>query len=167
MGHLGFTADAGSIKNLFTGMCVDLPGTGKGINYGVHQWYCVHSDTDNEEFSFQRTRTVGTAAYYRVRNKDSLQCLDLPNTGWVAAGTRVNMWDCTQVVATDNQEGVRDHAFGDDRFLHRNVADWGLCLDVPGVWQQGRRDGARPQARPCDVNDDHLWTRYVVAAQNS
>jgi hypothetical protein len=150
------------IKNASTSMCLDLPGVGPGINYGVHQWTCTHSDGDNQQFNFKITRTIGSTPYYEIRNNKSGQCLDLPNTGWVENGALVNMWNCAAAPAADNQEWMTYYPSGGDWFLLKNVANPGLCLDVPGVWQDGPRQGVRLQVWPCNVNDDHMWKRYNV-----
>lgn len=140
------------IRNVMTGMCVDLPGTGNGREGGpVSQYDCRPGNGDNQQFWFLSVNDRSDE-FAIMNDRDGL-CLDVPGGGEVDEGTPVSQYRCL-LGDRDNQMFT---AVGNrSRFMLRHVQT-DLCLDVDGVNGAGGRD-AKLTLWPCDRRDDHYWT---------
>lgn len=140
-----------TIRNLYTGRCIDLPGFGPGVANGpVNQYTCNSSSADNQIFVLDDLN-IGDGLYYIRNVKDNL-CLDVPGFGSVPAGTLVSEYFCNHTL-NDNQLFIATRRADGGRWLY-NIAS-GLCLDVAGVRTGG--NDARLTLFNCNDNDDHSW----------
>ncbi|MGW2562254.1 RICIN domain-containing protein, partial [Streptomyces sp. NPDC001514] len=95
------------LKNASTGLCADIPGTGKGrLDQPVQQAACVTGTGDNQMWSLtkgnSKTTGPGGTTLYVVKNlKDGL-CLDVPGYGALGATQVVSEYSCNLTTA-DNQ----------------------------------------------------------------
>lgn len=139
----------GTIVNLTTGQCVDLPGSGDSApGTGVDQYTCLPG-TDNQEFEL-----VDQSGLLLIRNVKSNYCLDLAGTGSSEIGAVVVVDPC-QAGSSDNQMW-RAKAQGDGFYLV-NVKS-GLCLDVSNSNDQEREQlGQILTLYTCRPDDDHVW----------
>ncbi|MDH2393683.1 RICIN domain-containing protein [Streptomyces sp. HNM0663] len=146
------------IKNVMTGMCVDIPNYGKGALDGpVNQFPCARTG-DNQLWDLvvaDKGAGPSGADLFTIRNGKDGYCLDLPGYGGQAATTSVSEWYCNGTAA-DNQLWYLDKK-ATGKFWIRNHASGNLCLDVAGYYGVGGRD-ARLTIFHCDLKDDQLWS---------
>lgn len=147
------------IRNVLTGMCVDIPGAGKGRpGDGVDQSICDGSSRDNQRWNLvvgEKGAGPGGSDLVTIRNyKDGL-CLNLPGRGTVSKGD-VTEYGC-HPGAGDNQMWYLDEKTS-GRYWIRSYSSAGhQCLDVSGLDGSGP-SGAGLTIFPCSLQDDHLWT---------
>jgi hypothetical protein len=140
------------IRNVMTGMCIDIPGTGDGREGGaVNQWDCRPGSGDNQLFWLLSYNNRDNE--FAIANDRDGLCLDVPGGGEVRPGTPVTQYRC---VLGDRDNQMFTAVGGRSRFMLRHVQT-DMCLDVDGVAGTGGRD-ARLTLWPCDRRDDHYWT---------
>ncbi|MFE6281198.1 RICIN domain-containing protein [Streptomyces sp. NPDC057877] len=146
------------VKNVMTGMCVDVPGYGKGqLDGPVNQFPCARTG-DNQLWDLVVTGDgagPSGADLFVIRNSADGYCLDLPDYGGRASGTPVSEYHCNGTTA-DNQLWYLDKR-SDGRFWIRSHSSGNRCLDVSGFNGVGGRD-ARLTIYDCAASDDHLWS---------
>jgi hypothetical protein len=147
------------IKNVMTGMCVDIPNYDKGrLDGPVQQFTCDGSAHDNQRWVLdvgQRGAGPNGADLFTIRNTKDGFCFDLPGFDPVESGD-VTEWHCDPGSGDNQRWYLERRAKG--KYWIRNVSSKGRqCLDVAGV----RGDGG-PNAKlgiyPCDPKGDHLWS---------
>ncbi|GAB6901825.1 RICIN domain-containing protein [Kineosporia succinea] len=142
---------AGLIKNLKTGLCVDLPGTGAaGENVLVTQYTCTYGSGDNQEYELL-LQPDGTFA---IRNVKSHWCLDVNGSGAAESGIVVNTHTCL-LGDGDNQMFTKQKQGGG--FYLKNVKS-GLCLDVSDEGDGNLAADQQLRLLTCSPDDDHVWT---------
>ncbi|MGW2562277.1 RICIN domain-containing protein [Streptomyces sp. NPDC001514] len=145
------------IKNASTGLCADVPGTGKGKSgASVQQARCTEGTGDNQMWSLikgnSKTTGPGGTTLYVVKNlKDGL-CLDVPGYGAVGATQVVSEYSCNLTTA-DNQLWWLDKRANNTYWI-RNYTSNDLCLDVSG---HSSRAAAPLTLWHCSDNDDQNW----------
>lgn len=146
------------IKNVMTGLCVDVPNYGKGTVDGpVNQFTCRRTG-DNQLWDLVVSRSgagPSGADLFTIRNSKDGYCLDLPYYDGRAAGTKVSEYHCDGTTA-DNQLWYLDKK-SEGKFWIRNYSSGNRCLDVDGYYGVGGKD-ARLTIFDCDLKDDHLWS---------
>lgn len=147
------------LRNVMTGMCLDVPGGGEGApGDKVQQDPCTRSTADNQLWDLvvnQKGAGPKGADLFSIRNyKDGL-CLDLDGTGAAPSRSFLKQGTC-RAGAADNQMWYLDRK-AKGRFWIRNHKSNGLCLDVQHLYGAGGR-GAGITLYPCDIKDDHLWS---------
>lgn len=146
------------IKNVMTGMCVDIGGYGNGkVNGPVNQFTCRRSG-DNQLWDLvvtQKGAGPSGADLFMIRNSKDGYCLDLGEYGSRPARTPVSEFHCNGTLA-DNQLWYLDKK-SDGKFWIRNHVSADRCLDVAGYYGSGGKD-ARLTIFDCDLKDDHLWS---------
>ncbi|MFB8775241.1 RICIN domain-containing protein [Streptomyces broussonetiae] len=146
------------VKNVMTGMCVDVPGYGKGTPDGpVNQFPCARTG-DNQLWDLVVTGDgagPSGADLFVIRNSVDGYCLDLPDYGGRASGTPVSEYHCNGTIA-DNQLWYLDKR-SEGKFWIRSYSSGNRCLDVSGFNGVGGRD-ARLTIYDCAASDDHLWS---------
>ncbi|MEV5711017.1 RICIN domain-containing protein [Actinoallomurus sp. NPDC052274] len=158
--NAGSSAASGVLlKNVMTGMCVDVPGFGKGtIDGKVQQHTCDGSSADNQRWDLvvgQKGAGPNGADLFTIRNTKDGYCLDLPDYGTVDKGD-VTEWYCDPGPG-DNQMWYLERKSSGAYWI-RNVKTPGdQCLDVAGLNGSGGQD-AKLTTFPCSLQDDHLWT---------
>jgi hypothetical protein len=147
------------IKNVMTGLCVDIPGYGKGkVDGPVEQHTCNGSSSDNELWDLvvnQKGAGPGGVDLFTIRNSKDNYCLDLPGYDPVTQAD-VTEWRCDPG-PQDNQMWYLDKK-APGRFWIRSARS-GSCLDVSGLHGSGGK-GAKITVYPCDIKDDHLWSFF-------
>ncbi|MGV9844645.1 RICIN domain-containing protein [Streptomyces fungicidicus] len=135
------------LRNVATGKCADLPYFDKGsVDGPVSQYNCRPTTGDNQLWDLEVTDADGGpqgASLFVVRNRKDGLCMDLPNYGSVAPGTKVTEYHCARSRA-DNQLWWLDPKSGGHWI--RNVAS-GLCMSVAGGGSAG--NDARLQVVRC------------------
>ncbi|WP_405389901.1 RICIN domain-containing protein [Streptomyces sp. NBC_01102] len=147
------------IKNVVTGLCVDVPDYGKGkVNGTVEQFTCDGTARDNQLWDLvvnQKGAGPGGADLFTVRNSKDNYCLDLPDFGGKPVHTRVYEYYCRPGSGDNQMWFLEKRANG--AFWIRNHASNGRCLDVAGSDGSGGR-GAALMLFDCSDQDDHLWS---------
>lgn len=147
------------LRNVMTGLCADVPGTGKGKADGpVQVDECNGTARDNQRWDLvvnQKGTGPGGADLFTIRNSKDGLCMDLPGYDPVASTTKVTEWRCDPG-SGDNQMWYLDRK-AKGRFWIRNDSSNGLCLDVAGVEGAGG-PGAALTVYPCSITGDHLWS---------
>ncbi|QMU74059.1 ricin-type beta-trefoil lectin domain protein [Streptacidiphilus sp. P02-A3a] len=171
------------IQNNWTGQCADLPNYGAPtLADGMEQFQCAYGSSDNQMWYLQQQGTApdGEPLYWIRNALGSNLCLDLPDYGAAASGSRAATFTCTTPVSSDNQlwelPFVNSTSSGGLGVLVRNYKD-GLCLDVSG-WAYDNSDKSPDAALgvfQCSgtgsqwgVNhgfDDHLWNLMANPTQ--
>lgn len=145
------------IRNHGTGLCVDEPGTGAGMqDGGIYQNNCFPRTEDNQEFAFvpQGVDSKGNQLYW-IRNIDDSFCLDLKGVGAPPSGAAVHGTLCLK---NDNQEWRLEKSIivgKVQRYWIINASS-GLCLDLPGVATAG--PDTQLLLSNCRLNDDNDWS---------
>lgn len=100
----------------------------------------------------------GNSDLVQIRNLMDGYCMDLPDYGAAAIGTRVNEYACTRKME-DNQLWWVEKRKSTGRYWIRNYASNGLCLDVSGLSSKGedRADGRPFTIYTCSDTDDQGW----------
>ncbi|MFD4688690.1 RICIN domain-containing protein, partial [Streptomyces sp. NPDC058461] len=146
------------IKNVMTGLCVDVPNYGRGrVDGPVNQYTCDRTG-DNQLWDLVVTKeNAGPAGadLFTIRNSLDGYCLDLPYYGGRPARTAVSEYHCNGTTA-DNQLWYLDKKSA-GKFWIRSHSSGNLCLDVSGYYGSGGKD-ARLTIFDCDLKDDHLWS---------
>jgi hypothetical protein len=146
------------IRNVMTGLCVDVPDYGNGAPDGpVNQYVCDRTG-DNQLWDLVVTQDgagPSGADLFVIRNSKDGYCLDLGEYGGRPAGTKVSEFHCNGTTA-DNQLWYLDKR-STGKFWIRNHASGNRCLDVDGFNGVGGRD-ARLTIFDCSPSDDHLWS---------
>jgi hypothetical protein len=147
------------IKNVMTGMCVDIPAFGKGtLNGRVQQHTCDGSAHDNQRWDLvvgQKGGGPNGANLFTIRNTKDGYCLDLPGYGSVDQGG-VTEWHCDPGPRDNQMWYLEKKATG--RYWIRNFSSKNRqCLDVSGLNGSGGQD-ARLTIYPCSLQDDHQWS---------
>ncbi|MBT0772283.1 ricin-type beta-trefoil lectin domain protein [Kineosporia sp. J2-2] len=115
-------AGLGVIKNLNTGLCVDLPDAGVPAAGGaISEYECIPGAGDNQDF---QAVEVGDQVW--LRNLKSNYCLDLPGAEAVDPLTVVLASPCVQGTSDNQMFQARVQGKG---FAFVNVKS-DLCLDV-------------------------------------
>lgn len=141
----------GGIKNLATGMCVDLPGTGAaGENVLATQYYCTPGAADNQAYE----TITATDGSFLLRNVKSQWCLDVNGSGNVDAGIVVNTHTC--LLGDSDNQMFRKQAQGDGFYLVHVKS--GLCLDVSNENNNQLMPDQKLTLWHCSPDDDHVWT---------
>ncbi|MFI5570420.1 RICIN domain-containing protein [Streptomyces sp. NPDC051740] len=134
------------LKNVATGKCADLPYFEKGsVDGPVSQYNCRPTTKDNQLWDLEVADSnggPGGASLFVIRNRKDGLCMDLPNYGSVAAGTKVTEYHCRP--AADNQLWWLDPRSGG--YWIRNAAS-NLCMSVVGGSSAG--NDARLQVARC------------------
>jgi hypothetical protein len=147
------------IKNRMTGLCMDVPGYGRGkVDGSVEQFTCDGSNNDNQLWDLvvnQKGAGPGGADLFTIRNAKDDYCADLPDFGAKPVHTRVHEYYC-RPGSGDNQMWYLDKR-ANGAFWIRNHVSKGLCLDVAGEDGAGAR-GAKLMLFTCSDGDDHLWS---------
>jgi hypothetical protein len=134
------------LKNVKTGYCMDLPGTGKGAADGkIGQNNCSSGSGDNQEWEL-----VQVGSQVQIRNLKDKLCVDLPGTGNIDPGSLVSEFPC--VVGTgDNQMFTLKKVEGGYYLRHvkstmcLEVHDAGSNINSPlGLWH-------------CFPDNDDIW----------
>lgn len=145
------------IRNVMTGMCVDVPGYGDGqLNGKVEQHTCHGSSGDNQLWDLVVDKDSGPrgATLFTIRNSKDGLCLDLPGSGTVRQAG-VTEYGC-RPGAGDNQMWYLERK-ASGRYWIRSYDSVGhQCLDVSGLHGSGGQD-ANLTIYPCSLQDDHLW----------
>lgn len=147
------------IRNVMTGLCVDIDGLDNGVENGpVQQYHCDKSTSNNQLWDLvvnQKGAGPDGADLFTIRNSKDGLCLDLPGSGPVASRTDVKEGRCNPG-GGDNQMWFLDKK-GANRFWVRSHSSPKLCLDVAE-----KAGGGGPKAKltvyGCDPKDDHLWS---------
>lgn len=139
-------AEMGVIKNLNTGLCVDLPDVGVPAAGGaISEYDCIPGSGDNQDF---QSVAVGNQVW--LRNLKTNYCLDLPGSGSVDPLTVVLASPCVQG-SSDNQM-FRAKAKGDG-FTFVNVKS-NLCLGVADP----EHDNHNLVVATCSGGGNQIWT---------
>jgi hypothetical protein len=148
------------LKNVTTGQCADVPNYGNGkVDGPVNQYPCNGTSADNQLWDLvphkEAGKGPGGSVLFLIRNSKDGLCMDLPNYGGVAGGTRITEYPC-QATRSDNQYYWLDRR-SDGTYWIRNLASRNLCLNVAGAGT-GRNDAAL-QVGTCNdsANDDAHW----------
>ncbi|MFD8384644.1 RICIN domain-containing protein [Streptomyces sp. NPDC059679] len=147
------------LKNVFTGLCADVPfyTAGKKGEH-VNQYYCDGTDKDNQLWRMTSPRPDagpgGTDLVQFANLKDGL-CIDLLTRGGQPAGTGLQESDCTGTMG-DNQLWWFDPA-GDGSVRIRNYASNHLCLKVNGLGAEKKEPDQRLVIGSCGSRDDSRW----------
>lgn len=147
------------LKNVFTGLCADVPFYGAGKKgQDVNQYHCDGTDKDNQLWRMTSPRPGagpgGTDLVQFANLKDGL-CMDLPTRGAQPAGTGLLEANCTGTMG-DNQLWWFDPA-GDGSVSIRNYASNHLCLKVNGQGAEKKEPAQRLVIGPCGSRDDSRW----------
>nr|WP_269328729.1 RICIN domain-containing protein [Kineosporia babensis] len=141
----------GVVRNLVTGYCVDLSGTGAvSENVLVVQNDCVPGKADNQAYETV-TQADGT---FLLRNVKSQWCLDVNGSGNVEPGIVVNTHTC--LLGDQDNQMFKKQAQGDGFFLVHVKS--GLCLDVSNENNGQTSPGAKLTLFTCSAEDDHVWS---------
>ncbi|MEV5704768.1 RICIN domain-containing protein [Actinoallomurus sp. NPDC052274] len=137
------------IKNVMTGMCVDIPDFGRGtIDGRVQQHTCDGSSADNQRWDLvvgQKGAGPNGADLFTIRNTKDGYCLDLPDYG-TANGADVTEWYCDPGPG-DNQMWYLERKSSGEYWI-RNVKSPGdECLDVAGPSRHVMPVDAPPASR--------------------
>jgi hypothetical protein len=148
------------LKNVATGKCADLPDFDKGsVDGPVSQFNCRPTTQDNQLWDLKVANADGGpqgASLFVIKNRKDGMCMDLPNYGSVAAGTKVTEYHCRP--DADNQLWWLDPRSGG--YWIRNVAS-NLCMSVVGGGSAG--NDARLQVVRCDSGSSALrWSVVSV-----
>jgi hypothetical protein len=145
------------LKNADTGLCVDVPGTGKGSTAGVlDQNACIPGTGDNQMWDLDVTAPgagPSGANLFAIRNRKDGYCMDLPGQGADSDGGRVFENKCYTTV-NDNQLWWLEERSGGTYWI-RNYASDQLCLSVNG---HRSTSVARIVLGTCSDSDDENWT---------
>lgn len=143
-----------NMRNVTTGLCVDLPGAGPGTLDGIVAQYTCNYTAKDQQFYLGRvgsyTGTQGTYPVYELRNLSDGLCLDVPGTGDNDATTLVTEYTCKG--PTDNQYWYTVPRAGGAWVVNLKSK---LCLDVAG---SHAGNDARLTLYHCSDTDDHRWT---------
>jgi hypothetical protein len=144
------------IRNVMTGLCVDVPGKGKEDG-PVEQYNCDGSANDNQRWDLvvnQKGAGPKGADLFTVRNSKDGYCLDLFGYRAPALESRVKEWFC-KPGSGENQMWYLDRK-ASGQFWIRNHKS-GLCLDVAGGTGSGG-PGSHLTTYRCSMKEDHLWS---------
>ncbi|MFF2852325.1 RICIN domain-containing protein [Streptomyces sp. NPDC058001] len=147
------------LKNVFTGLCADIPFNGAGKKgEHVNQYYCDGTDKDNQLWRMTSPRPgsgPGGRDLVQFANlKDGL-CIDLPTRGGQPVGTGLLEAHCTGTMG-DNQLWWLEPA-GDGSVSIRNYASNHLCLKVDGLGAEKKKPDQRLVIGLCGSPDDSRW----------
>lgn len=157
------TLTAGSrtllLKNVFTGLCADIPYYKAGTKgEDVNQYHCDGTDKDNQLWRMTSPRPGagpgGTDLVQFANMKDGL-CMDLPTRGSQPAGTVLLEAVCTGTMG-DNQLWWFEPA-GDGSVMIRNFASNHLCLKVDGSGAEKMEPARQLAIGPCGSREDSRW----------
>lgn len=147
------------LRNVATGKCADLPYYDKGSVDGPVSQYNCRPTGDNQLWDLVVADADGGprgASLFVVKNRKDGLCMDLPNYGSVAPGTKVTEYHCRP--AADNQLWWLEPASGGYRI--RNAAS-DLCMSVAGGGSAG--NDARLQVVRCGSGSSALrWSVVSV-----
>ncbi|MFI1419134.1 RICIN domain-containing protein [Streptomyces sp. NPDC020731] len=148
------------LKNVATGKCADLPYFDMGsVDGPVSQYNCRPTTEDNQLWDLEVADADGGpqgASLFVVRNRKDGMCMDLPDYGSVAPGTKVTEYHCRP--DADNQLWWLDPRSGG--YLIRNAAS-DLCMSVVGGGSAG--NDARLQVVRCGSGASALrWSVVSV-----
>ncbi|MFF6808886.1 RICIN domain-containing protein [Streptomyces sp. NPDC012403] len=148
------------LKNVATGKCADLPYFDKGsVDGPVSQFNCRPTTQDNQLWDLEVADADGGpqgSSLFVIKNRKDGMCMDLPNYGSVAAGTKVTEYHCRP--SADNQLWWLDPQSGGYRI--RNAAS-DLCMSVVGGGSAG--NDARLQVVRCGSGSSALrWSVVSV-----
>ncbi|MDN3357237.1 RICIN domain-containing protein [Actinomadura sp. DC4] len=147
------------VRNVKSGMCLDLPGNGNGSAGGeVKPSGCNGSSGDNQLWDLvtsQRGAGPGGSDLFVIRNSKDRLCLDLPGSGAASNQALVSEGSCV-AGGGDNQRWYLDKK-ASGQYWVRNYSSSGLCLDVSGNGASGIKD-PWISIYTCSLTDDHLWS---------
>ncbi|MEZ3179344.1 RICIN domain-containing protein [Streptomyces pimonensis] len=148
------------LRNAATGKCADLPYFDKGsVDGPVSQYDCRPTTQDNQLWDLEVADADGGpqgASLFVIRNRKDGMCMDLPDYGSVAPGTKVTEYHCRP--AADNQLWWLEPQSGAYRI--RNAAS-DLCMSVVGGGSAG--NDARLQVVRCGSGSSALrWSVVSV-----
>ncbi|MBU6536069.1 RICIN domain-containing protein [Streptomyces sp. NPDC057245] len=159
MGPGPMLPDQLELVNTMTGMCVDVPGKGKGrVNGPVNQDPCAKDRrTDNQAWYMDvRKRKSKHGRLVIFRNAKDGLCLDLPGYGAVPDTTGVVEAPCNGTYK-DNQLWWLDRRDNSGGYWIRNYRSGQMCLDVSGKKPGSGGEDARLRVTRCNPKDDHTW----------
>lgn len=147
------------LRNGKTGMCADLPASGKGkVGGPVNQDHCETTSKDNQLWSFDVKLKGGGPSgsnLFVIRNtKDSL-CMDLPGKGVVNGSTGLIEGMCDGGKG-DNQLWWLESRGSGTYWIH-NYANDSKCLEIWGSAGGGGWVDSRLDLASCSTKDDHEW----------
>lgn len=149
-----FSSVSGVVVRNKLGLCLDLPGDGKGAWDGpVYQDSCDGSARGNQRWDLvvgQKGAGPGGADLFGIPNSADGLCLDLPTNGSVT-DSPVTEFICAPG-DQDNQMWYLDPK-GKGVFWVRNLRGGGRCLDT-----NTNEPGAGVYIFPCSMVADHLWS---------
>jgi Ricin-type beta-trefoil lectin domain len=147
------------IRNVKTGKCVDLPGSGNGsVGAQAAPYTCNGTSSDNQLWDLvvnQKGAGPSGSDLFALRNSKDGYCLDVPGTGAAPSKSKVSESSCV-AGSGDNQMWYLDKK-ANGEFWVRNYSSGGLCLDISGNGGSGIKD-PWISIYPCSLNDDHLWS---------
>ncbi|MEV8332045.1 RICIN domain-containing protein [Streptomyces niveus] len=147
------------LKNVFTGLCADIPYYKAGSKgEDVNQYHCDGTDKDNQLWRMTSPRPgagPGSTDLVQFANlKDGL-CMDLPTRGSQPVGTALLEANCTGTMG-DNQLWWFEPA-GNGSVRIRNFASNHLCLKVNGSGAEKMEPAQRLVIGICGARDDSRW----------
>jgi hypothetical protein len=145
------------IKNVMTGLCVDVPENTGAPQKAIQQYTCRGSN-DNMLWDLvvnKKGTGPNGADLFSIRNSLDNYCADLPGTGAVSSGTHVTENRCSPGLG-GNQEWYLDKKAAHSYWI-RNYVSGKDCLNVLGTDGSGGKDAALTVVA-CDPQDDHRWS---------
>ncbi|MET9558277.1 RICIN domain-containing protein [Streptomyces sp. NPDC006645] len=149
------------LKSAETGKCADLPYFGKGkVNGPVRQYDCRPTTKDNQLWDLRVVDSdggPGGASLFIIKNRQDGLCVDLPNFGAPAHGTKLAQYHCNSTGADNQRWWLDPHPGG---FWIRNATN-NRCMAVDG----GRAAGNDARLKVTDCNDTaQSAQRWTIAS---
>lgn len=149
------------LRSAETGKCADLPNFGKGqVNGPVRQYDCRPTTKDNQLWDLGVVDTdggPGGASLFIIKNQQDGLCVDLPNFGPPAHGTKLIQYHCNGTGADNQRWWLDPHPGG---FWIRNATN-NRCIAVDG----GRAAGNDARLKVTDCNDTaQSAQRWTIAS---
>ncbi|WP_326813241.1 RICIN domain-containing protein (plasmid) [Streptomyces scopuliridis] len=135
------------LRSVETGKCADLPYFGKGkVDGPVRQYDCRPTTKDNQLWDLKvvdENGGPGGASLFVIKNRQDGLCVDLPNNGAAAHGTKISQYHCNGTSADNQRWWLDPHPGG---YWLRNVLN-NRCMAVDGGRAAG--DDARLKVTDC------------------
>ncbi|MET7320224.1 ricin-type beta-trefoil lectin domain protein [Streptomyces sp. NPDC005549] len=121
------------LKNQLTGLCVDVPGEGKGKPAGaLKQGTCRATTADNQIYDLKVVDKDGGpqgSTLFVIKNRKSGLCLDLSYYKSVRPGSKIMEYHCNSTTADNQLWWLDPNEYGN---RVRNVVSNNLCMGVAG-----------------------------------